>query len=173
MVARSRFFVASLWAALPPTALLLIAAVTLVFFPEVHRLGRLVARAGALALLLVPCAYTAGVVCSYGMGRILYELRWLSRRSFIATYCIAAVLVAALLTKLLAAGNILDITRSFALFLTLSLIAAGSAAFVWWRAASLGAPATGGAIEDELAEMRSRPRRRMRRGSRRQLASRR
>jgi hypothetical protein len=138
MVARSRFFVASLWSALAPVGMLVASAIWVVLFPGFHELGQVVLRAGGLALIGVPFAYTAVVVATYGVGRALYELRMLNRTMLAATYGMLAILGAALATWWIAAGETIDIARSFALFLTLGLVAGGSAAFVWWRMASRG-----------------------------------
>ena len=170
MIARTRFFVASLWAALAPVGMLVACAVWLVVFPDLHGLGEMVHLAGGLALIGVPFAYTAIVVATYGIARTLYELRVLSRSALIAVYGVLAVLAAGFVTWWLAVGTALDIARSFALFLTLSLIAAGSAVFVWWRVASRGVPEPGAAGEDP-GEPRIRVRRRMRKSLFRRLAN--
>jgi hypothetical protein len=140
MIARTRFFIASLWSSLAPVGMLVAVAVWVVLFPNLHGLGEAVQRASGMALISVPFAYTAIVVVTYGVSRGLYELRVLSRSVLIGVYGAAAVVVAVLMTWWFAAGNFLDIASSFALFLTLSLIASGSAAFVWWRVASRGVP---------------------------------
>lgn len=164
MVARSRFFVASLWAALGPVGMLVLCAVVVVLFPSV--LGEVVLKAGELILLGVPFAYTAVVVATYGIGRGLYEMKVLGRTTLAVSYTGLAILAAAFMTWWIAAGETIDIARSFALFLVLALAAAGSAAVVWWRMASRGVTAADLDDEPEL-----RVRRRQRKGFFRRLAS--
>jgi hypothetical protein len=67
MIARSRFFVALYWAALAPVGMLVASAIWVVLFPGFHELGQVVLRAGGLALIGVPFAYTAVVVVTYGV----------------------------------------------------------------------------------------------------------
>jgi len=139
MIARTRFFVASLWAAVAPVGMLVAGAVWVVLFPGTHGYGELVHRAGGLALIGVPFAYTAVVVATYGIARAMHALRVLSRFNMIAVYSALAVLTAIVMTLWFAAGTAMDLLHSFALFLALSLIASGSTAFVWWRVAARGA----------------------------------
>jgi hypothetical protein len=168
MVSRSRFFVASLWAAMAPVGMLVAGAVWVVLFPGFHELGQMVLIGGGLTLIGVPFAYTGVVVATYGIGRGLYELRVLNRTTLISVYCALAVAGAVFMTWLTAAGETVDIARSFALFLVVGLVSAGSAAFVWWRVASRGTP--GAPAEEELRE-RVRVRRRKRKSFFRRLAS--
>ena len=164
MVARSRFFVASLWAALGPVGLLVLCAAATVLFPGV--MGEVVLRAGELILLGVPFAYTAVVVATYGIGRGLYELRVLTRTTLAIAYGVLVVVGAASITWWMAAGETIDGARSFALLLAVGLVAAGGAAVVWWRVASHGLTA-----EDLEEEPRVRTRRRQRKGFFRRLAN--
>jgi hypothetical protein len=161
MIARTRFFVASLWAALAPVGMLVAVAVWIILFPGMHDYGSIVRRAGGLALIGVPFGYTAVVVATYAIGRGLYELRVLSRVVLVAVYAVLAVLGAGALTWWLAAGDALDILHSFALFLALGLVAAGSTAFVWWRVASREGTEPGAPGSDQ-GETRVRVRRRKR-----------
>jgi hypothetical protein len=155
MVARSRFFVASLWAALGPVGLLVLCAAAAVLFAGIK--GEVVVRAGELILLGVPFAYTAVVVATYGIGRGLYELRVLTRTTLAIAYGVLVVVGAASITWWMAAGETIDGARSFALLLALGLVAAGSAAVVWWRVASRGVTA---ADLEEEPQVRSRRRQR-------------
>jgi hypothetical protein len=164
MVARSRFFTASLWAALGPVGMLVLCAAVVVLFPSI--LGQVVLKAGELILLGVPFAYTAVVVATYGIGRGLYELKVLTRTSVAVAYCVLAILAAAFMTWWMAAGEPIDIVRSFALFLVLGLVGAGSAAVVWWRMASRGVTAAD--LDDEPP---ARVRRRQRKSFLRRLAN--
>ncbi|MCC7487830.1 MAG: hypothetical protein IT529_22905 [Burkholderiales bacterium] len=159
MISRSRFFTASLWAAVAPVGMLVAGAVWLVLFPEVHKLGEMVYHAGSLALIGVPLAYTAIVVATYLIGRVLYELRVLSRIALIVVYSLLSIKSALFLTWFFAAGSIVDVARSFALFLALSLIAAGSAVFVWWRVASRATSEPGGDPAEYPVRVRRRARR--------------
>lgn len=145
MVARSRFFAASLWAALGPVGMLVLCAAAVVLFPST--MGEVVLKAGELILLGVPVAYTAVVVATYGIGRGLYELRLLTRTALAISYIVLVVSAAAFMTWGMAAGETIDVARSFALFLALGLVAAGSAAVVWWRVASRGVTAAD--LDDE------------------------
>jgi hypothetical protein len=170
MIARTRFFIASLWASLAPVGMLVALAAWVVLFPSLHGLGEVAYRASGLALISVPFAYTAIVVAIYGISRGLYELRVLSRPALIGVYSAAAVVVAVLMTWWFAAGSALDIARSFALFLTLSLIASGSAAFVWWRVASRGVLDPGAPVDGPVVP-RVRVRQRKRKSLIRRLAN--
>jgi hypothetical protein len=144
--------------------MLVLCAVVVVLFPSV--LGEVVLKAGELILLGVPFAYTAVVVATYGIGRGLYEMKVLGRTTLAVSYTGLAILAAAFMTWWIAAGETIDIARSFALFLVLALAAAGSAAVVWWRMASRGVTAADLDDEPEL-----RVRRRQRKGFFRRLAS--
>jgi hypothetical protein len=166
MVARSRFFVASLWAALAPVGMLVACAVWVVLFPGFHQLGEVVLQAGGLALIGVPFAYTAVVVATYCVGRGLYELRVLNRNTLIIVYGVLAIAGAMFMTWLMAAGDTIDIARSLALFLVLGLVCSGSAAFVWWRGVTKGVSEA--AVEEEP---RVRVRRRQRKSFFRRLAN--
>ena len=166
MVARSRFFVASLWAALGPVGLLVLFAAAVVMFPSL--LGAVVVRAGELILLGVPFVYTAVVVGTYSISRALYGLKVLTRITLAAVYGVLALAAAAVMTWWMAAGETIDIARSFALFLVFGLVAAGSAGVVWWQMASRGVTAA----DLEIEEPQTRVRRRQRKGFFRRLASR-
>jgi hypothetical protein len=165
MVARSRFFVASLWAALGPAGMLVLCAAVVVLFPGL--VGQVVLKAGELILLGVPFAYTAVVVGTYCIGRGLYEMKMLSRTTLAIAYGGLAVSGAVFMTWWIA-GETIDVARSFALLLALALAAAGSAAVVWWRMASRGVTAAD--LEDE-PEVRMRRRQRQRKGFFRRLAN--
>jgi hypothetical protein len=166
MVARSRFFVASLWAALGPVGMLVLFAAAVVLFPSM--LGQVVVWAGELILLGVPFVYTAVVVGTYSISRALYELKVLTRITLAAVYGVLVLAAAALVTWWMAAGETIDIARSFAMFLVLGLVAASSAAVVWWRMASR----VDSAADLEVDEPQARVRRRQRKGFFRRLASR-
>ena len=165
MVARSRFFVASLWAALGPVGMLVLFAAAVVLFPSL--LGEVVVRAGELILLGVPFVYTAVVVGTYGISRALYGLKALTHITLAAVYGALALAAAAVMTWWMAAGETIDIARSFALFLVFGLVAAGSAGVVWWRMASRVT-----AADLEVEEPQTRVRRRQRKGFFRRLAGR-
>ena len=166
MVSRSRFFRASLWAALAPVALLVAAAIFVMLFPRFHRLGDTFLVGSGLALLGVPFAYTAVVVATYGIGRALYDLRLLSLLKLIAVYSVLAVALAWLMTWWLATGETVDIMRSFAVFVVAGLIAASSTAFIWWRVVCRVAPDA--LVDDDVPR---RVRRRQRKGFFRRLAN--
>jgi hypothetical protein len=165
MVARSRFFVASLWAALGPVGMLVLFAVAVVLFPSM--LGEVVLKAGELILLGVPFVYTAVVVGTYCIGRALYALKVLTRITLAAAYGVLVVAAAAFMTWWMAVGETIDIASSFAMFLVFGLVAAGSAAVIWWRKASRGVTAA----DLEADEPHTRVRRRQRKGFLRRLAN--
>src|SRR5215471_1557210 len=126
MIARTRFFRASLWAALAPAGALVVAAILVVLFPRFQNLGDIFLLGSGLVLLGVPFAYTAVVVVTYCIGRGLYEIRILTRTTLITVYGLLAAGGAWLLTWWTAAGETVDVARSFALFLVLGLVAASS-----------------------------------------------
>ena len=165
MIARSRFFVASLWAALAPTGVLVVCGIVVMLFPKLHRLGDLALIGSGLWLVGVPFAYTAVVVATYGIGRSLYGLHMLTRTTLLAVYGLLAVMGAWFTTWWISADETFDVLRSFALLLVLAFVAAGSTALLWWRAVSRVIP---GAVEDDP---HLRVRRRQRRSFFRRLAS--
>jgi len=136
MIVRNRFFRASLWAALAPAGMFVAAAVYVMLFPTFYRLGDIFLLGSGLVLLGVPFVYTAVVVATYCIGRGLYEVRILTRTTLITVYGLLAAGGAWLLTWWTAAGETVDVARSFALFLVLGLVAASSTAFIWWRVIS-------------------------------------
>jgi hypothetical protein len=146
MVSRSRFFAASLWAALAPAGLFVVCLVLVMVFPKFHRLGDIFLLGSGLALIGVPFVYTAAVVATYGIGRGLFELQVLNRITLTVVYGVLAVAGAWLLTWWSAAGDTDNVARNFAAFLALGAVTAGSTAFIWWRVVSRVVP---GALDDE------------------------
>ena len=138
MIERGRFFVASLWAALIPVGMLVLACVSVVLLPAVGPLSNLEPNAAGVALILVPFAYTAMVVASYLIGRALYHLHVLSRIVLLCAYGLLSLLCAVIFSWSsevvgFAAGASL---LAFFIFLGLSLVGLETAAVVWWRVAS-------------------------------------
>src|SRR5262245_44615345 len=111
MVSRSRFFVASLWAAVAPAGLFAAFATWIALFPHFHELGELVSMGGGVALFGVPFVYTGVFVATYGIGRGLYELRRLNRFTVIVVYGVLTVVWAWVMTWWTAAGETVDIAR--------------------------------------------------------------
>jgi hypothetical protein len=138
MIERVRFFVASLWAALVPVAMMVMACTAVALIPAAGTLANVKPHAAGVALILVPFAYTAMVVASYLIGRALYHLHVLSRMVLLCAYGALSLLCAVLFSwssDLLgyATGASLP---AFFIFLGSTLIGLGTAAVVWWRVAS-------------------------------------
>jgi len=162
MIERVRFFVASLWAALVPVAILIVACVSIILIPAAGNLADVKPHAAGVALILVPFAYTAVVVVSYLIGRALYRLHVLSRIVLLFAYGALSVFCAILfswLSDLLgyAAGASLP---AFFIVLGMSLVGLGAAAVVWWRvASSMPAPSAKETAREERHRLRRERRR--------------
>jgi hypothetical protein len=137
-VERSGFFVASLWAPLPPIGMLVGACLWVLLFPGTLALNEEEgARAGAV-LIAVPLVYTALFGTSYVAARALYLVHLLSRNTLLLLAVAISLIVAA---YLILSGTASGIGAPLSIVvIILSLLAAGSAVLVWWRVASTAKP---------------------------------
>ena len=117
--------------------------------------------AGAV-LIAVPLVYTALFGASYVTVRALYVLQILSRLTLLCVAGLIALGVAALLAVSGVATGI-GMPTSIAL-VTLSFMAAGSGALVWWRVASKAKPILAPPYEKRPSSRRHRSRRERRSG---------
>ena len=140
--------------------------VCLMLFPRLYRLGEDFFVSSGFALLGVPFAYTAVVVATYCIGRGLHGLHVLNCFTLLIVYGAAAAGLAYLMTWWMASSETIDVLRTFVIWLVPGLVAAASAAFIWWRVVTRVVP--GAPPEDEV---RVRMRRRQRKGFFRRLAN--
>lgn len=155
-VPRSNFFLASLWAPLPPVVMLAAACLWVYLFPGTIGLGETASNAAGAILIGTPVVYTAVFGASYFAARALHALRWLSRWTLLCVYGILPVSLGiffavsglgAALGAPVAAGIIV-----------LGFVAVGSSALVWWLVATRATP-----VPEPLYEKRPRLRRSSRR----------
>ncbi len=155
-VPRSNFFLASLWAPLPPVIMLAGGCLWVYLFPGTIGLGETASNAAGAILIGTPVVYTAVFGASYFAARALHGLRWLSRWTLL---CLYSVLPLALGIFFAASGLGAALGTAVAVgIVVLGLVAVWSAALVWWL---VGAKAT--PLPEPLYEKRPRSRRSSRR----------
>ena len=138
-VYRTRFFVASLWAALVPMLLLAAGCLVVLLLPEGNnKVIETARRAAGVAMILVPFFYTGLVIVIYGIARLLHLINLLSRWTLLAM----GVVLSAVAAALVAWGNVavkafpVNTVVLFVIALVASALALGAACWFWWRVAS-------------------------------------
>jgi hypothetical protein len=129
MVARTSFFVASLWAPLPLVAMMVLACLWMMMFPKTvdFEAGR---DAAGVGLIAVPFVYTMLFGATYFTARALHALHLLSLWALLAVGAIVSGAAAGIFwASDLVEHNLLLLT---AIIFGGSLLGLASTALVWW-----------------------------------------
>jgi hypothetical protein len=134
VVARTGFFVASLWAPLPLIGMMVGACLWVLLFPATVGFGEAGRDAAGVALIAVPMAYTGIFGAAYFTARGLYALNILSFWTLLAVCAVVSLLAGGLIAafgyeerRLLILGAAVAVG---------GFVGLASTALVWWRVAS-------------------------------------
>jgi len=138
MISRTRFFVASIWAPLPPVGMLVGICAWILLFPGTFGFDHTERRAAAAGLIAVPFLHTAIFGVSYVSARALYSVHALSRIALMGVCVVVAGLIAAAIFGT-SIGRRIGTAPGLAV-VAVSFLAAVSAVLMWWRVASTEPP---------------------------------